>query len=128
MPTSTDRFDPKVNRGTLPKDWARCSGCGSLRPEHALKTVEGEVRCADEHWCWWQTPMCGVHTGIASNRCLRPAGHAGAHDCQTVPSFDPAKPGSDRTVAVQVCTACGQVFPHVAACGATVDPELLGGG
>jgi hypothetical protein len=44
-----------------------------------IETVKGAARD-------WKT--CGEHTGTASNRCMLPPAHGGAHDCQLVPGDD----------------------------------------
>lgn len=51
-----------------------------LLPRHARPTHGGYPDVFD----------CGVHTGIASNRCGRPEGHRGGHDCQLAWRYDAA--------------------------------------
>lgn len=46
-----DEFDPKVNRGVLPKDWHRCEVCGTTRAERHLNNVAGEWKCINEESC-----------------------------------------------------------------------------
>lgn len=43
-----DEFDPKVNRGVLPKDWHRCEACNRTRPMRALVLTNGGWRCCKD--------------------------------------------------------------------------------
>jgi len=46
-----DEFDPKVNRGVLPKDWHRCGVCNRTRPTTALVLADGSWHCKDAQAC-----------------------------------------------------------------------------